>query len=508
MYRIIIVEDEDIIREGLKETINWETMGFEVVGMAYDGYEGLKLVKSHRPDVVLTDIKMPEFDGLRLIEECKKLDPGIEIVFLSGYADFEYARQAVQHNAYDYILKMDLYTQLEPVFVRLREHLDSNKKNKMEMRQLKTVSEIQALVKAIRERDWKHLNISGKYFWVAVVGKGWSLIKDLEIFSLSKLNILIGEYSGNGIFLLCGDSEEHLKNSKNLFFSEVIKNFKKDTLLIGSGSIVREQGNVTNSYYEAMKMLDYGILEDRKGLCIYEYGKIDLVSFVLDEQWLGDKLAQLLLHGQNDEFIKYYKQFIKKAVCTREVTICNVRTHLLGVLSKLSTAYDSNEFEDRYSDYAASICRYDSILELSKWLEECMPEISGHINLYRMVNAGSMPAIISFVDKNFKTDIKMEDVAKYFFVSSPYFCTQFKKYTGMNFTSYVKMRRMELAYNIVSSTDISVSKVAKEVGYEDEKHFSKLFKEKYGISPAQCRMKKKPNADKETGAIALKEGAF
>lgn len=502
MYSLIIVEDEDIIRSGLQGTIDWESMGFRLTGIARDGYEGLKLAKSQCPDVVLTDIKMPEYDGIRLIKEIKQFNPNIEVVFLSGYADFEYARQAVQYDAYAYILKMDLFTQLDQVFAGLRQHLDRVNESKMEINQLKTVSFNQALIQAIREKNWKLPGISGKYFCAIVIGNGWKLIKDTVVTLSSKGNLVSGEYAGNGIILFYSDAEDYLKQNIQLFFARLAHKFEGVSMIAASGSIVHERSDVTNSYYEAMKMLDYGTLEDKDGVCIYAYDKTNLDPPQSNEHWQSDNLAQWILQGMYDEFLKNYSRFIKNAIYGRGITIYNVRTHLLGIFNKLSVIYGSTIFEDRYSEYAASICRHDSILQICKWLEEKLPEIGGAVNSYRAANGGSMQAVLKYVDKNFNMDIKMEDVAKYFFMSPPYFCTQFKKHTGMNFTCYVKMRRMERAYQIISSTDMKISLISKEVGYEDEKHFSKLFKEKYGVSPAQCRNNR--NLNTENSLIAGK----
>ena len=104
MLKIIIVEDEEIIRMGLAYTVDWQSMGAQVMGEAADGVEGLEMVAAVRPDVVLTDIRMPRMNGLDMAKVLREQYPEIKVVFLTSYEDFEYARQAVRLNACDYLL--------------------------------------------------------------------------------------------------------------------------------------------------------------------------------------------------------------------------------------------------------------------------------------------------------------------------------------------------------------------------------------------------------------------
>lgn len=123
MLKIAIVEDEEIIRMGLAYTVNWQSMGAQVVGEAADGVEGLEIVAAARPDVVLTDIRMPRMSGLDMAKVLAEQYPEIKVVFLTSYADFEYARQAVRLNACDYLLKPVDEGELANILARLHEEM-------------------------------------------------------------------------------------------------------------------------------------------------------------------------------------------------------------------------------------------------------------------------------------------------------------------------------------------------------------------------------------------------
>ena len=126
-YKLIIAEDEETIRRGLAKGFDWEGMGFEVCGLAADAAEALRLIDEHRPDVLLTDIKMPGESGLDLIEQASVRHPEMECVVLTGYARFSYAQRALALHAFDYVLKIDIGSALEPAMLRLRQHLDETR---------------------------------------------------------------------------------------------------------------------------------------------------------------------------------------------------------------------------------------------------------------------------------------------------------------------------------------------------------------------------------------------
>ncbi len=489
MYNLLIVEDEEIIRNGLRNSIDWESMGYKVVGVASDGFEGLKLFKVLQPQVLLTDIKMPEFDGIALLKEIKKLDPGAEVVLLSGYAEFEYARQAVAHDAFSYILKMDLFSQLEPVFRQLKEHLDAARKKDMEVRKLKTDSDNQAFISAIREKEWDALHIGGNSFCTAVVGAGWNLCRHADAGKLEECSVIQGEYAGRGIFLYYGNSEEGVLKGIQNALKKIAADSQRPSTVIGVGSMVHKEKDITASYYEAMKMVDLGTYEKKGGFSVYEYNRIGLDSRGVNGRWSAEFFIQLLLSGKDTEFLKNIGEYIKDSIFSRDITVPSIRSYILGIFGRLSIICDFPPMKDQYSELAAGICRLDSMLEIFHWIEGILPGITKTVKSYRAANDGSMQAAIAFIDKNYGMEIKMEDVARYFFISPPYFSAQFKKFTGMTFTGYMKLRRLEWASHLILSTNKKISVIAGEVGYEDEKHFSRLFKEKYGMTPAQYRYK-------------------
>jgi len=124
MYRLLIAEDEPVISQGIVDMFDWAALGYEIVGVAQDGVTAEWLVELYRPDAVLTDIRMPQKDGLELLRFIKQRYPKTEVVLLTAFAQFEYAREAVNNGAFKYVLKDDMDVEIEPVFQELARHFE------------------------------------------------------------------------------------------------------------------------------------------------------------------------------------------------------------------------------------------------------------------------------------------------------------------------------------------------------------------------------------------------
>lgn len=124
MYRLLIAEDEPVISQGIINMLDWNALGFQIIGVAEDGLIAQWLVELYRPDAVLTDIRMPQKDGMALLQFIKQRYPKTEVVLLTAYAHFEYAREAVNNGAFKYVLKDDMDVEMEPVFQELARHFE------------------------------------------------------------------------------------------------------------------------------------------------------------------------------------------------------------------------------------------------------------------------------------------------------------------------------------------------------------------------------------------------
>ena len=145
MYKLIVVDDEAVIRKGLVNGNPWNAWGFEIVGQAADGIEAIEEIQNKRPEVVLTDIRMPKYDGVQLMEYLNTNYPEIKIIILSGYSDFEYLNKSIKNNVFDYLLKPTLEEDFIDLFSRLKTKLDEEKSEKEYIKELEWAQQLMKL---------------------------------------------------------------------------------------------------------------------------------------------------------------------------------------------------------------------------------------------------------------------------------------------------------------------------------------------------------------------------
>lgn len=152
MVKLLLVEDEEKIRNGIKSIINWEVLGVDIYGEASNGYEALKLVSCETPDIILTDIKMPIMDGLQLIEELKKEVPGVKSIIMSGYDDFDYIQRAIKLGASDYLLKPSGVQEIQDTVKKVKKQILEEREREIYL---------QNLMKRFKELSNTHLSYDG-----------------------------------------------------------------------------------------------------------------------------------------------------------------------------------------------------------------------------------------------------------------------------------------------------------------------------------------------------------
>lgn len=224
MYKMIVIDDEYLVRLGIKETIEWDKYKIEIVGEATNGKTGLELIKSLKPDIIITDIKMPVMDGLELVKELSKLNYDHEVIILSGYKDFDYAKHTLENGAFSYLLKpIDNQELIEKVMQAI-EHLEENKKQKTFIKHKLIQDLIMKKDSEINEETLKLYDIYISKEGTIIYGKIDELNKITEAFDKTKAIKLLNEYimdllkikginhynylSNNEFYLICSSAYE------------------------------------------------------------------------------------------------------------------------------------------------------------------------------------------------------------------------------------------------------------------------------------------------------------
>lgn len=540
MYKILLVDDEAVVREGIRDNMDWARMGFELVGVCADGREAMAAVDALRPDVVLTDIYMPFVDGLELTRYIAERYSRTKIVILTGYDEFEYAQQAVKLKASDYLLKPITAGELRQVLDKVKNDLDEEAGRMEDLKNLKMqLKESLPLLKErflnrlvsgkLREGElarkpaYFNLELKGDCFIVLVVdiddygelGKYHPGTEDeLLLFAVYNISEELTAKDGPGIvfqsrsdrtvIILTGDKPEDLCE-RALKLSEgiraAIEKYLRFTVTIGIGIIGNSLSVVHRSYKSAVSALDYRfILGKNRVINISDMEQNPSRGYASKKQW--DKTLAYFVKvgssGEAEETIRDMIAEMKSRVLPVErcyIHIQQVLTAIIQALDELGT--EENEVFGNTNPFT-EIYNYKTLSEIEIWLKDLCKKVMGHI-AGRRSDFSKIQVLQAeeYIKENYgNEDISLNTLCKHLFISTSYFSLIFKQNTGETFVEYLTRVRVEKAKELLKTTSLKTYEISNSVGYSDPHYFSLIFKKATGLTPTDYREKTvKENAD-------------
>lgn len=519
MYNVFIVEDEPLIRDNLRKQIHHLAKSYPInfAGEAGDGELALASIIDIKPDILITDIKMPFMDGLELAHEAKKIYPWIRILFISGFDDFSYAKSAIQLQADDYLLKPIKEEELEDSLKLIIESLDDQKNQisvKDENEELLSYEVhknhfLNGLFKGdlsmgdvLKASEAFDISLAGKKVSVLLATNHYNKnFEDYFHFS-EKLNrffgrdsaILFSSISSRFIKLIIFHSDydrllEKCYQTANTLIHEL--DIPSSDIAVGIGPIVDRISDVAHSYEMAKQLLHtYGNIRTEKIISFVDNIKDGELSpsnpFKID---LADHLAQLSIED-SDDFIKTIdgsdldtpeRQRMFRFFVLMEVDALLLKKQT-DKASRIYTIKDPQEMGeiaehmDRYYKYLKHALTY--LLEV---------DIHPSMSKYRSV----IQQALTYIDEHFDDpDMTLKTVAEIVSLSPSHFSTIFSQSLGKTFIDYLTEQRINFAKKLLFTTEDKLASITLEVGYNDSNYFSYLFKKKEGLSPSEYRKKK------------------
>ncbi len=525
-YKVLLADDEKEIRQGIIQKIDWQANGFILAGDAANGREALELAQKIHPDVVMTDIKMPFMSGLELGEILAVEMPLTKLVLFSGFDDFEYAKQAIQINASEYILKPVDSKEVTALLQKLKKQLDHEMKERRDVEILRQ-NYIQSLPllrqqffssliegnfseKKIQElMKQYHINLKANCWAVTIIkgdnkengGKG-SLSGQAELVPLSLQQIVTENlarlyqtitflYNDALVVLSLFQKKENILGYVSAInrICDMAGEILELSVTAGIGSVCYQLSHLKYSFKGAINALEYRVLLDDRAIFIDDVEpkgmqldeseqKILINAIKLDTPAMVEKTV--------NHMIDYFKE-VNTSITQYQIYM----TELLSELFKIVKSYqiDLNEiFGTDFKGYFA-MQDYESLEELKKWMIEVCVKINMKIKRERLDSAKILTEKAKeFVQKNYgNSDVSVEMLCSYIHVSPAYFSTIFKKETGSSFISYLTNIRMEEAIKLLNTTDDKTYVISAKVGYTEPNYFSYVFKKHFGISPSKYR---------------------
>ena len=512
MIKVLIVEDEKIIREGIKKAIEWQKNGFLIVGEAEDGEEAWDMISCLSPDVIITDVQMPFMNGIELQKKVKALGLDVYTVVISGYNDFEYAQAMLNNGVFAYILKPLKADELEKILGDISSDYYYRIKNKMEM------GELQKLVQKGKKQSMEY----SAYLYL----NDLSTQKDMEE-ALNSVGINSEElyFTVVRIYIRLYDGQTDAEEVKKVFRSCASQRMafwtvdgKNDYILIvwntdilslkeelrkSIGTFQRKfEGNIfcTNNQMargieglkKSAECAETEINEYKKSVKLVELNGCkasdkkqmhrDIIA--LSEAFVFDSKCNL------ENSIEH----LKIKLCERPMRDNEMHFLISSLIYRLFKVIGCSDIDrtmiidDEPEKIVSSIMSNDAEKRMEA-LEKWLLFVRGKIDLVQ--SRGILK--VSFRAKKYIEEHYMEeelslcDVAHYVNMSVSYFSAVFKKDEGVSFSEYLTGIRLEKARQLLTMSNYRAYEIAIMVGYANATYFSTIFKRKYGVSPTEFR---------------------
>lgn len=525
MLKVILVDDEAIIKQGLKDQINWSGLGYIVSGEAADGREALELIRSDPPDLVISDIQMPFKAGLDLMEEARKEYPRIQFLFISGHDEFDYVQKALKLGATDYILKPIDPVYLESRLTDIAESMQDADRNaaavelsrRAEIRQLlQTAVFNHPLDDAVLNKEATRIGFDSNFSFFQIVSfqiddyfQHAGEDSDEEIESLHRgFYDIARDFAGKQIYqitenireydvCLVADSQNGIDNLVESLLGDLAetKETRDFTVTIGIGNAVGRLANLRDCFGQAREARELKFLKG--GDAVYTFAQ---VLEIRDKSESADVLARII-----DDIASGIQN---GAPDTIEVEIKNLSSGLgaitdpRGGLSWISSqillratrtleelGYSMEEvIDDPLREWAElnKLPTADLVLE---GLETLLVSIARYIARRRDTRSSQiLDQALNYIKEHFADNrMSLDSAAAEACMSPCYFSVLFKQETGENFQRYLANLRIAKAKDLILYTDKKSYEIAPEVGYENASYFSTMFKKATGMSPSEYR---------------------
>lgn len=521
LFKVLLVDDEPSVIDALKAVIPWNENGYEVSGSAYNGEDALEFIKSRSPDLVITDIKMPVFDGLELIRQAvTEIKSRAHFVILSGYDEFSYVKEAIKYNIKDYILKPidegDIIQLLQKLRRQLLDELAASRERDVELKFIASET-----ISRLLNGEKKESLISRAKLFINIPEHETFRISLLEIENFSDwMSDLAGEevqkrktviadcfksYLGedhvpyiyddglNRLVIFIRDFPPERKHSGNL--AEVVRTVLKEnhgipvSIFTSDGHIGVE--NIEKAFKQALLAREFRFFKGR--CCNIQYSGIkdtsinNMITDMFPVESIIENLEANNLHNLTVTINSAFSEFACKYAAPR-VVIAHINDLVLGI-ARLIVAMNGNTEDfikkERLFSYDLDDVTLDDLRKSAIGICE---RSCSYIGTLRKRNSDSViNDIVEHIRKNYPSDLSLKKIAANYYMNPVYLGQLFKKITGMYFNDYLNVIRIEEAKKLLRRTNMKIYEVAAKVGYTDSDYFFSRFEKLNHVSPMKYK---------------------
>lgn len=511
MYKVVLVDDERIITDGMSKVIKWESIGTNLIGTAKNGIEGFELISRERPDIVISDIKMPGMNGLELVKKVYESFPEIRFILLSGFSEFDYAKQAMEYGVKHYLLKPCNENTIMDAVREICEELNEKKERESFIEDMKhTLETVLPYAKEQKLKEFvtniydsSDLNSYEKLFQINLNTPHVRLVLfqlegDFQLEQLFALkNIaekIFGEYIlcctvGELILILVQESEYLQVHRKIEKIRETFHQYYQLDCTIA----VSESGQLSSAnklYLEALDCLNYrfylgeGSIITKKDTALKS--ETDKIDFYYDDQ----KFCRLVKTGSWDDVKKEIYSFFNSFV-DLQMDSYGTKSYVIQLFNAMIRLCDP-EGMNAYLKKLPILLELDTIQNMRAFFEDIAEEItSSFYDQNKNKHSTTISKVIDIIHDHIgDPHLSLQWVAnEMLYMNADYLGKLFKKETGEKFSNFLTRVRIDKAIEMIEhESDVKIFELAEKIGFgENSQYFSQVFKKQTGFTPSEYK---------------------
>lgn len=531
--KVMIADDEEKVCQLIEHLVDWKSMDMKVVAIVHNGIEALEAIRKWKPDIAITDIRMPGYNGLELIKQSKEILPHLEFIIISGYRHFEYAQTAIRFGVKDYLLKPIKKDELNSTLKRMYDaYMERNEKlSQEELFQITLQNNLDRLragffsdvllQKRVRVNDLTIEQMNERYHYRFQTGCFQIVV--IKIDGVDPKNAMNQEFLqekvleafNSRIREFCFDSEICLesyscyavlnyaeKDRKNIrrVLKQILDHillqndiFERLRVTVGSGDVENSLNHIHHSLKTAVLASEERLMKGTNRML--EYEKSPVFSFAESSLFLdfNQKMKLSIENLDGAGVLQAIDELHEKMVTSEGIRGHDILQMAKEIIHIYLFTVRQNKFplrveESFVEDYVFAIDSMSSVDEIFLYAKKVVGE-SVHEMIRLKMSEDNRPVRLAkqYIRENFGKPITLESVSEQVGFNPAYFSTLFKKETGVSFSEYLLATRMEAAKDMLRDTNLNIATICEKVGYSDSKYFAKTFMKEAGLKPNQYR---------------------
>ncbi len=497
-YKVVLIDDNINTVNSLRLTVDWEGLGYEVAGVAYDGEPGARLIERVRPDVVITDIQMPGVNGLTMIEQMQEYLADARVIVVTGYDNFQYATQAIRLSVMDYVLKPIDNDDLAQTLRRAAKSLDQDRQRNERLKQMdlfhrraQFLAILTSYGSQVEQGSFSRFLTQPVKQYAVIVGRSKTIISRPALERLafeeypSDLE-LISVVADGDLVIFLGMKEE--KPSWKLTAQTVVNKVRDyiPEMIIAVSAVHKAEEELKTAQQEARRtVLEFSVLERSSRVGFYEPDtgqRLGARARLAGMEELCARLAARFDEMSMDETWEIISRSYEGNLRLLRILLMMYCTTLMR--EKLP----ENQWSEDVDNIVFELTQVSGEEEAKNWfcrlfalLKQQMEKNSGLSVLIRN--------ILDYIRRYAAEGLKLEDVSNQFHISPNYLSTLIRKETGITYQQHILLAKMAVAKQLLDDTRMRVEDIAYSIGYENYISFYNIFKRLEGMTPSEYRFR-------------------